>query len=158
MGPVEEILTELDRVKKAFQCIVVTGRNEELRRSLACVDRAHPTRTLGFVENMEEWMSVADLIVTKPGGLTTSEAMALGRPLFIVNPIPGQEVANSDFLLERGAAIKVNRLDDLSPRIERLLGSRKLRQMQESARRLGRPKAARAVCREILRRVVGKAL
>lgn len=153
MGPVEEILGELDRVKKLFQNVVVTGRNEELRRELACVDRAHPTRVLGFVGNMEEWMSVADLIVTKPGGLTTSEAMALGKPLIIVNPIPGQESANSDFLLERGAAIKVNRMDDLSPRIERLLGSKKLLQMQESARQLGRPKAARTICREILRRV-----
>lgn len=97
MGPVEEILEELDRVKKPLQNVVVTGRNEELRRELACMDRAHPTRVLGFVGNMEEWMSVADLIVTKPGGLTTSEAMALGKPLVIVNPIPGQEGANSGF-------------------------------------------------------------
>lgn len=56
-------------------------------------------------------MAVADLIITKPGGLTTSEA--LGKPLFILNRIPGQEAANSDFLLEHGAVARANRVEDL---------------------------------------------
>ena len=103
--------------------MVVTGRNEELRRELAAQDRKHPTHVLGFATNMHELMAVADLIITKPGGLTSSEALAMGKPLFILNPIPGQEAANSDFLLERGAAAKVNRVEDLPYRIEQLLGS-----------------------------------
>jgi len=91
-------------------------------------------------------MSVADLTITKPGGLTTAEALALGKPLFILNPIPGQETANSDFLLERGAAAKANRVEDLPFRIDRLLGSPRLHEMAASARALGRPGAARAIC------------
>ena len=79
-------------------------------------------------------MAVADLIITKPGGLTTSEALALGKPLFILNPIPGQEAANSDFLLEHGAAAKVNRVEDLPFRIEQLLGSKKLAEMAKAAK------------------------
>ena len=110
MGPVAEILTELDKSPKPFQTLVVTGRNEALRRELAAQDRRHPTHVLGFSTNMHELMAVAGLILTKPGGLTTSEALALGKPLFILNPIPGQEAANSDFLLERGAAAKANRV------------------------------------------------
>jgi processive 1,2-diacylglycerol beta-glucosyltransferase len=146
MGPVEEILAELDKVKHPFQTIVVTGRNEELRRELAVQDRKHPTHILGFTTNMHELMSVSDLVITKPGGLTTSEALALGKPLFILNPIPGQEAANSDFLLERGAAAKVNRVEDLPYRVERLLGSKTLSGMASAARGLGRPHAAREIC------------
>ena len=122
MGPVGEILAELDKVERPFQSVVVTGRNEELRRELAAQDRKHPTHVLGFATNMHELMAVADLIITKPGGLTSSEALAMGKPLFILNPIPGQEAANSDFLLEHGAAAKVNRVEDLPYRIEQLLG------------------------------------
>jgi processive 1,2-diacylglycerol beta-glucosyltransferase len=154
MGPVAEILAELDKVPQPFQTIVVTGRNEELRRKLATQTRKHPTHVLGFATNMHELMAVADLIITKPGGLTTSEALALGKPLFIMNPIPGQEAANSDFLLERGAAAKVNRVEDLPFRIEKLLGSKKLADMAKAAKSLGRPQSAMAVCQEVLKRLL----
>jgi processive 1,2-diacylglycerol beta-glucosyltransferase len=153
MGPVAEILAELDKVPNEFQTVVVTGRNEELRRELAAQDRKHPTHILGFASNMHELMAVADLVISKPGGLTSSEALALGKPLFILNPIPGQEAANSDFLLERGAAGKANRVEDLPYRIEQLLGSKKLAQMAAAAKGLGRPRAASKVCEEVMKRV-----
>ena len=156
MGPVAEILAELDKAPGQFQTIVVAGRNEELRQKLAAQDRKHPTHVLGFSTNMHELMAVADLIITKPGGLTTSEALAMGRPLFILNPIPGQEAANSDFLLERGAAAKANRVEDLPYRIEQLLGSKKLADMAKAAKSLGRPQAAEAICREVVVRVSGR--
>jgi processive 1,2-diacylglycerol beta-glucosyltransferase len=157
MGPVAEILEQLDKVSEEFQTVVVTGRNEELRRDLAAVDRKHPTHVLGFASNMHELMAIADLVITKPGGLTSSEALAMGKPLFILNPIPGQEAANSDFLLERGAAGKANRVEDLPYRIEQLLGSKKLTQMASAAKALGRPNAAKAVCGEVLKRLEAKA-
>lgn len=152
MGPVAEILGELDKVEHDFQTMVVAGRNQELRRELAVHDHKHPTHVLGFVTNMHELMAISDLIITKPGGLTTSEALALGKPLFILNPIPGQEAANSDFLLERGAAGKVNRVEDLPFRLNQLLGSKKLVEMGKCARALGRPDAAQDICKEVLRR------
>jgi processive 1,2-diacylglycerol beta-glucosyltransferase len=152
MGPVAEILCELDKIEQPFQTLVVAGKNEELRRKLAIHDRRHPTHVLGFVTNMHEMMAVADMIITKPGGLTSSEALALGKPMFILNPIPGQEAANSDFLLERGAAAKVNRVEDLPYRLGQLLGSKKLVEMGQSAATLGRPSAALDICREALRR------
>ena len=97
-------------------------------------------------------MTAADLLITKPGGLTTSEALALGKPLFLLNPIPGQEAANSDFLLQHGAAAKANRVEDLPFRLEKLLGSSKLDEMAKAARALGRPGAAVEICREVLAR------
>ena len=155
MGPVGKILGELDKVPSEFQTLVVCGRNEELRRDLAAQDRKHPTRVLGFASNMHELMAVADLIITKPGGLTSSEALAMGKPLLILDPIPGQEAANSDFLLERGAAAKVNRVEDVPSRIEQLLGSKRLTEMARAAKALGRPQAAREICREVLARLRG---
>jgi len=153
MGPVAHILTALDQVKNQFQTVVVTGRNNELRRDLAVQNHTHPTHVLGFSTNMHELMAIADLIITKPGGLTSSEALAMGKPLFILNPIPGQEAANSDFLLERGAAAKVNRIEDLPFRIEQLLGSKKLGEMARAAKKLGRPRSAENICEEILKRM-----
>jgi len=153
MGPVAECVAELDKVSKPFQVVVVTGKNQELRRELATQDRRHPTHVLGFATNMPELMTVADLILSKPGGLTTSEALAMGKPLFIVNPIPGQEAANSDFLLEQGAGAKVNRVEDLPFRVEQLLGSRKLTEMGRAAKALGRPKAAKEICAQVVSRL-----
>jgi processive 1,2-diacylglycerol beta-glucosyltransferase len=150
MGPVAEILVHLDKSPGTFQTVVVTGKNEELRKEISGVDRNHPTHVLGFATNMHELMAISNLIVTKPGGLTTSEALALGKPLMILDPIPGQEAANSDFLLERGAAIKLNRVEDLPYRLEEFLGHKKLLQMGKAAARLGRPHAAQDVCEAVL--------
>ncbi len=150
MGPLEEILAELDKIGENFHTVVVAGRNEELRQKICCQDRTHPTQVLGFTRNMHELMAVADLIITKPGGLTTSEAMAMGKPILVLNPIPGQEAANSDFLLEHGAAVKINRTEDLGFRIQQLLGSKKLAEMARAAKALGKPYAAHDICSAIL--------
>ncbi len=153
MGPVAEILSELNKLATPVQIVVVCGRNEALRRDLAVLERRHPTHVLGFVTNMHELMAVADLILTKPGGLTSSEALAMGKPMFVLNPIPGQEAANSDFLLEQGAAAKANRPEDLPFRLEKLLHSPKLAEMAGASKRLGKPQSAVAVCNEVLARV-----
>lgn len=153
LGPVGEILSAINQLRSEVQVIVVCGRNDTLRKELAVQDFQHPTRVFGFVANMHELMALAELVLTKPGGLTTSESLALGKPLLILDPIPGQEAANSDFLLEQGAAAKVNRVEDLPYRLEKLLGSRKLTAMVRSARGLGRPDAARTICQEVLARL-----
>jgi processive 1,2-diacylglycerol beta-glucosyltransferase len=88
-------------------------------------------------------MAAADLLVGKPGGLTTSEALARGLPLVIVNPIPGQEERNADHLLEEGAAIRCNNLPVLAYKIDRLLDDPgRLDALRRGARRLARPTAA----------------
>ena len=156
MGPVAEILAELDKVPGHFQTLVVAGRNEALRRELAVQDRAHATDVLGFSKNMHELMTVSDLIITKPGGLTSSEALALGKPLFILNPIPGQEAANSDFLLAHRAALKANRVEDLGFQLKKLLGSEKLKGLAQAAKSLGKPTAAEAVCEATLALLANK--
>src|SRR3954465_12850526 len=142
LGPVGQIIAEINKLPQIVQVVVVCGRNEELRRELSIQERRQPTHILGFVNNMQDLMAVADVVISKPGGLTTSEALAMGKPIFVLNPIPGQEAANSDFLLEHGAAVKVNRVEDLSFRIQQLIGSKKLSEMARSAKSLGKAFAA----------------
>jgi processive 1,2-diacylglycerol beta-glucosyltransferase len=153
MGPVREILAELDKVDRALQVMVVCGKNEKLRKQVAAEPRRHAKQVLGFATNMHELMAAADLILTKPGGLTTSEALAMGKPLLILNPIPGQEAANSDFLLEQGAAVKINCIEDLPFKVKHLLETQKLTQLSRSARELGKAGAANTICSAALRRV-----
>ena len=155
MGPVAEIVTALNRLETTVQVAVVCGRNADLLREVATVERRHPTHLLGFVRNMQDWMTASDLILTKPGGLTSSEALALGRPMMILNPIPGQETANSDFLLERGAAAKINRTEDLPFRLAELLSGEGLSELSLKAKALGRPLASDAVVAAVISRLHG---
>lgn len=82
-------------------------------------------------------MAATAVAITKPGGLTTTECMAVGLPMIVISPIPGQEERNADFLLDNGAALKARGPSALAYRVERLL--------REKALRLGRPEAARTV-------------
>src|SRR5207247_7846415 len=97
-------------------------------------------RILGYTDRMHELMHISDLFIGKPGGLTTSEALACGLPMCVVSPIPGQEERNSDHLLEEGIAIRANELTTLPFKIDRLLDApERLEKMRENARRIGRP-------------------
>jgi processive 1,2-diacylglycerol beta-glucosyltransferase len=96
-------------------------------------------------------MGAADLLVSKPGGMTSAEAMASGLPMAIYDPIPGQEERNSDQLLEKGVAIKCNEISILGYKVDRLLGeSERLKGMQAAARKMGRPHAAETVVQTLL--------
>src|SRR6185436_9247175 len=98
---------------------------------------------IGYTTAMDEYMSAADVLVGKPGGLTTCEALAKGLVFVIVNPIPGQEERNSDHLLENGAAIRSNNPATLGYKIERLLDDpSRLAQMRKNALAFARPNAA----------------
>src|SRR5206468_7114159 len=128
-----------------LEIVVVAGRNEKLKAQLQKVKTAprHHVKVLGFTDQIDELMTVADLVVSKPGGLTTSETLARGAAMVIVNPIPGQESRNSDFLLENGAAIKVNNVATLAYKVDTLLRSpERLARLKANARALGRPRAA----------------
>ncbi len=154
VGPIGELLHELRHMPTDAQVVVIAGRNEVLRARLAEQAQAGPprVRVAGFTDKMHEWMQAADVVVTKPGGLTVAEALACGLPLVIVNPIPGQETRNSDYLLEHGAAIKVNNPRLLGYRVGKLLAdTARLRGLQHAARAIARPHAARDIVADALR-------
>jgi processive 1,2-diacylglycerol beta-glucosyltransferase len=145
VGPVEAIYRQLLGLPQAVQLVIVCGRNEELKAALEKipVPERHRAKLMGYTREIDELMACADLIVSKPGGLTTSEALARGVPMAVVNPIPGQESRNSDYLLENGAAIKVNHPALLPMKVTRLLDDpARLARMRDAARSLGHPRAA----------------
>ncbi len=155
VGPVEKLLHAILAIDVPLEVVVVSGRNEELRERLEAIDPPPPHRlkVLGFTTRMHELMAAADLVVSKPGGLSTSEALACGLPMAIVNPIPGQETRNSDFLLEGGAAIKINHVATLPLKLGRLLRDQeRVATMKQNARALGRPEAAFTIARAALAR------
>ena len=157
VGPVEHMLQSLVEVKHSVEIVAICGKNEELRARLSKVAAklpagSNPVKVVGFTTEMDEFMAVAELIVGKPGGLTTSESLARGLVMVIVNPIPGQEERNSDHLLEEGAAIRCNNLPVLAHKIDRLLEDRKrFTAMKAAVARLAHPRAAF----EIVERVAG---
>jgi processive 1,2-diacylglycerol beta-glucosyltransferase len=145
VGPIVKLTHALLEVSQPVELIAIAGRNEAVRKELEAIapPPRHRVKILGFTDQIDEWMAVADLVVSKTGGLTTSETLARGAAMVIVNPIPGQESRNSDFLLENGAAIKVNNLGTLRYKIDNLLeDSARLARVKANAARLGRPRAA----------------
>jgi processive 1,2-diacylglycerol beta-glucosyltransferase len=153
VGPTEIAVRRLLELPSEVQTIVVCGRSEELGTKIRELTAGANGRfaVLGYTDRMHELMHSSDLFIGKPGGLTTSEALACGLPMCIVQPIPGQEERNSDHLLEDGAAIRVNELTTLPWKLARLLGdSERLDRMRAAARALGRPHAAREVARTLL--------
>jgi processive 1,2-diacylglycerol beta-glucosyltransferase len=145
VGPIEKLYRALLEVPRPLEVVVVAGRNEAVKKELAAVPVPPRQRAtiLGFTTEIDELMAAADLVVSKPGGLTTSEALARGAVMVIVNPIPGQESRNSDFLLENGAAIKVNTPALLPHKIGALLDDpARLATLRANVARVARPKAA----------------
>ncbi|MFI5349010.1 MAG: glycosyltransferase [Elusimicrobiota bacterium] len=159
VGPLEDVYRALLASTVPSEIIVVCGRNEAGRKSLSRISppSRHRVKILGFTDRMRDLMAVADLLVTKPGGLTVSEALACGLPMALVSPIPGQEERNSDYLLENGAAVKANAPAVLTGKVESLLSSEtRLSEMRRRAKSLGHPRAAFAVARAALELAGGR--
>src|SRR5688572_27882912 len=153
VGPIEEILRGVLSIERPLEIVVVTGKNPEAKKKLERVSAParHHLKVLGFTTQIDELMAAADVVVSKPGGLTTSETLARGCAMAIVNPIPGQESRNADFLLEQGAAIKINHAATLPLKLGGLLEDpKRLATMRAKARKLGRPDAAFDVARSAL--------
>ena len=153
VGPVEQILQTALTIEIPLEVVVVCGRNEDLRERLAQAPhpRRHRVKILGYTTQIDELMSAADVVVSKPGGLTSAEVLARGSVLAIVNPIPGQESRNSDYLLENWAAVKIGPIATLPHKLTELLKDRRrLAALKANARKLGRPKAAIHVAEKTL--------
>jgi processive 1,2-diacylglycerol beta-glucosyltransferase len=153
VGPIAKLYQAVLDVARPLEVVVITGRNEAARAQLEAITPPprHKTHVLGFTSEIDELMAAADLVVSKPGGLTTSETLARGAVMVIVNPIPGQESRNSDFLLENGAAIKVNNLGTLAYKVSAILDDpARLARLKTNAAKLARPRAAYDVVRRSL--------
>ncbi len=104
-GKIDESIQRLDRLKIDLQVIVVCGNNKKMYKKTKELRTQKRFEIYGYVDNVDLMMDAADCIVTKPGGITTSEAMAKGLPMIMVNPIPGHEMRNAEFMLNNGLAL-----------------------------------------------------
>ena len=150
------MVATLAKLQHQVQVIAVCGKNEDLKSRLQAVVDAFPrdsrakVHVIGFTREMDRYMSASDLLLGKPGGLTSAEALAKGLALIIVNPIPGQEERNADHFLEEGVAIRCNNLPALAFKIDRLLDDRsKLAAMRAASRKLAKPAAAAEIVRVV---------
>src|ERR1041385_3698323 len=157
VGSVDALIASLLPLQHRAQIVAICGRNEELKKRLTrLAARSKPDATVllkpfGYTKEMDELMTASDLVLGKPGGLTTSEALAKGLVFVIVNPIPGQEERNSDHLLEGAAAIRCNNLPTLSYKLDRLLADpQRFKSMQANARKLGHADAAKEIVDQLV--------
>ena len=149
---VRAIVGQVQRIGRPHQTLVVCGRNAVLQASIQAQVHDDPAvRVLGYTTDMPDLLGAADVFVGKPGGLSSSECMAAGLPMALVNPIPGQEVRNSDYLLEEGAAVRCNYETTVGSKIEGLLADPvRLAAMSASARRIGHARAAQTIAYDVL--------
>ena len=153
LGPIKTIVKSLEKAKGDFQEIVVTGINKKLYRSLKKKIKKSKKKILlyGYADNINELMSVSDIIITKPGGVTTAEALAKKMAMIIVKPIPGQEANNTAYLIEMGAAVKAASAKGVRAILEGLLSDRhKLAGLRNSAEKISRPNASFDIARLLL--------
>jgi processive 1,2-diacylglycerol beta-glucosyltransferase len=157
VGAINHLMTALMGLRHRAQVIVICGRNEKLQHQMKLTGAALPKghhvalKVVGYTTEMDELMAASDILVGKPGGLTTSEALSKGLALVIVNPIPGQEERNADHLLEDGAAIRCNNLPTLAFKVDRLLDDPgTVDAMRRQASRLARPDAAKEIVSKLL--------
>lgn len=123
LGSMEEILETTDQINKELQLIVVVGKNQTLKAELEnrVYNSRHKVKILGFCDNINELMEFSDLLISKAGGLTMTEAVTKMLPVLVFDPIPGQEVKNAQYFSDIGAAMYLKDLNDIKEAIEDLL-------------------------------------
>lgn len=153
LGPIKTIVKSLEKIKLEFQEIIVSGANTKLYKSLKRKIRKYKKNImlLGYVDNINELMGISDIIITKPGGITTAEALAKKLPMIIARPLPGQEASNTAYLTRQQAAIKVDKSKDINFVIEDLLKDTSgLNRLSKSAGLISKPNAGLDIARFLL--------
>ncbi|MBN1688155.1 MAG: hypothetical protein JW893_03570 [Candidatus Omnitrophica bacterium] len=154
LGPQEGILKALDDFHDRVQCFVVCGYNEEMKRQLETKSYRFPVKIFGFVDFMHDLMEASDLMIAKPGGATTTESLAKGVPMIVIDPIPGQEMWNTKILKTRNAAFMMKKPED----VRLIMGTifknpGMLEEKKRIIRELAKPNASDDLVREALRGV-----
>ncbi len=138
-----------------IQIIAISGKNEKMKHQfdnlVAETNSTNNVKVLKFTNKIPELMSISDLVITKPGGLTTTESLASGLPIIVINPIPGQEEENANFLEEKGVAIWIKKHDNIEEKLYKLLNSPdKLQTMKINARLLAKKNSTKDICEILL--------
>jgi processive 1,2-diacylglycerol beta-glucosyltransferase len=148
VGPVEALVRQLAAVEVPVQLLVVCGKNPALRNEISQLKRRikNPLHVYGFIDNMHELMHVSDLVISKSGGMTVSEALAKELPLIVVAPVPGQEMKNCSFLVEHDVALREDRPVAVKAKVLELCSNpSRLENMKDAIRRIKKPNPSHAL-------------
>lgn len=157
-GKLDVAIKDLDTLPFDFQALVVCGSNAKLYERLMSLRTARLFRIYGYTKEVDLLMSASDLIVTKPGGITTSEALAKGLPMAIFDPIPGMEERNAEFLTAAGAAVLTTPTFSLPEAAAMVLQyPQNQRRMSQAARELAHPKSTEELCTFVEQEVARRA-
>jgi processive 1,2-diacylglycerol beta-glucosyltransferase len=152
-GQIRMMVEGLLEGEKPATLVVVAGRNAELTEALSDLQSGPQVelRLLGFVDSVDDLVAASDLVISKPGGLITSEVLARGTPMLVIAPVPGQEDVNADVVAGAGAGLQVRLPAMAAPAVGWLLEKpARLVGMRAAAQRLGRPQAAQAIAEYVL--------
>lgn len=141
-------------LNQPIQIVAISGKNNKMKKSFDELIETYGSeklKVLEFTDKVPELMSISTFVVTKPGGLTTSESLASELPIIIINPIPGQEEQNAEFLESAGVAVWIKKNEDPSRKIFDLFNSPiKLTEMKENAKVMGRKNSTQRICNIIV--------
>ena len=145
VGPMLKIIKHITKLDTDFSIAVITGKNAKLYKKLEEKKRKikREIKLFTYIQNVNQLMQLSDILITKPGGLTISEALCMGLPMIVTRGVRGQESENFRYLLEKGAALSAEKPQDVAERLDELLREEKqLKIMRENALRAAKPKAA----------------
>ena len=149
-----QILESLTKHLDEYQIIAISGRNKKMnKRFTELAERVNnpDLHVMKYCTDVPDIMHISTLVVTKPGGLTSSESLASHLPIIITNPIPGQEEENAEFLDNSGAAVWLKNDDDIDAVIDSILSdSEKLQEMKEKSVLIAKPNSTMDICKKIL--------
>ncbi|MBQ3114673.1 MAG: glycosyltransferase [Clostridia bacterium] len=143
-GHIEKQITALDSLKKDFQIVSVCGRNERAKKHIDKLKLTKDIYNFGYVNNIDLLMDASDIIITKPGGLTTSEALVKGLPMILMAPIPGQEDRNAEFFLNNGVALMITDTFPIDECLFHILyNNDRLSMMKTAIEKMAKPNSAK---------------
>jgi 1,2-diacylglycerol 3-beta-galactosyltransferase len=154
MGPLEEIAKKINDSNLDVALVVITGRNKKLKEKLENTKWSIPVHIYGFVKNMPDFMRASDILLTKAGPGTISEALIAGLPIILYHRISGQEEGNVSYVIDEGAGVWAPEIDDIIETLRFWIENPSKRQEAvDNAKRLARPNASREIAREIANRL-----
>ena len=149
------VFKALIRLFKNLQVVAISGRNEKMKKKLnklvESTNSQDRVKVLEYTNKVPELMSISSYVITKPGGLTSTESLTSHLPMVIINPIPGQEEENAEFLVNSGAAIWIKKNDNIA-RVLKMLYRKpeKLISMKESTIALAKPDSTADICKTLM--------
>lgn len=142
----------IDNIHDEYQIIAISGKNEKMQIKFEELVGNNPNvQVYGYTNEVPELMSISDLVVTKPGGLTITEALASGLPIVVINPIPGQEVENAEFLEKKGVAVWIRKTENPFDAVKELLENpEQIKHMKIRSKLMAKKNSTKDICKIIM--------